>query len=124
MLGGDRDRSLFAGMGKNPPTHVQNRAASCPDPPALCNMVRLGNLLTLHAFIVSHRLSASAVVPGKNSNITGKSVELFVAGPNQLLFSLNSDNTFHTVCETALLGETTTAAYAGGCLRYIRQCPA
>ncbi len=39
MLGGDRDRSLFAGMGKNPPTHVQNRAASCPNPPEQCNMV-------------------------------------------------------------------------------------
>jgi hypothetical protein len=39
MLGGDRDRSLFAGMGKNPPTHIQNRAASCPSPPAPCNMV-------------------------------------------------------------------------------------
>ena len=44
MLGGDRDRSLFAGMGKNPPTHIQNRAASCPSPPAPCNMVRPCNL--------------------------------------------------------------------------------
>ena len=44
MLGGDRDRSLFAGMGKNPPTHIQNRAASCPSPPAPCNMVGPCNL--------------------------------------------------------------------------------
>ena len=45
MLGGDRDRSMFAGMGKNPPTHVQNRAASCPDAPTPCNLVSMAPCL-------------------------------------------------------------------------------
>lgn len=36
---GDSGRSLMAGWGKNPPTHIQNRAASCPSPPNVCNVV-------------------------------------------------------------------------------------
>ena len=38
---GDSGRSLIAGWGRNPPTHIQSRAASCPDPPAVCNRVRM-----------------------------------------------------------------------------------
>jgi hypothetical protein len=37
---GDSGRSLIAGWGKNPPTHIQNRAASCPSPPEPCTLVR------------------------------------------------------------------------------------
>lgn len=37
---GDSGRSLIAGWGKNPPTHIQNRAASCPNPPEPCTPVR------------------------------------------------------------------------------------
>ena len=37
---GDSGRSLMAGWGRDPPTHIQNRAASCPPPPNVCNVVR------------------------------------------------------------------------------------
>lgn len=36
---GDSGRSLIAGWGKNPPTHIQNRAASCPSAPENCTLV-------------------------------------------------------------------------------------
>jgi hypothetical protein len=36
---GDAGRSLLTGYGKNPPTHVQNEAASCPPLPIACNAV-------------------------------------------------------------------------------------
>jgi hypothetical protein len=38
---GDASRSLVAGYGKNPPTQVQNKAASCPNAPATCNITQL-----------------------------------------------------------------------------------
>ena len=74
MLGGDRDRSLFAGMGKNPPTHIQNRAASCPSPPAPCNMVRPCNLpVSLQLLIncrVTMRGSSAAATDCQDRNCT------------------------------------------------------
>lgn len=36
---GDAGRSLLTGYGKDPPTHVQNEAASCPASPIACNAV-------------------------------------------------------------------------------------
>ncbi|CAL8470908.1 g10450 [Coccomyxa elongata] len=36
---GDAGRSLLTGYGKDPPTHVQNEAASCPPAPIACNAV-------------------------------------------------------------------------------------
>lgn len=36
---GDATHSFIPGFGKNPPTHVQNEAASCPASPASCTAV-------------------------------------------------------------------------------------
>jgi len=36
---GDATHSFIPGFGKDPPTHVQNQAASCPASPATCTAV-------------------------------------------------------------------------------------
>ena len=36
---GDAGASLVVGYGHDPPTHVQNEAASCPPEPVQCNAV-------------------------------------------------------------------------------------
>ena len=36
---GDATHSFIPGFGKDPPTHVQNQAASCPAAPASCSAV-------------------------------------------------------------------------------------
>ena len=36
---GDAGQSLVVGIGTDPPSHVQNEAASCPAPPIACNAV-------------------------------------------------------------------------------------
>ena len=36
---GDATHSFVSGYGKDPPSHVQNQAASCPNPPATCTAV-------------------------------------------------------------------------------------
>ena len=36
---GDAGQSLVVGIGMDPPSHVQNEAASCPAPPIMCNAV-------------------------------------------------------------------------------------
>ncbi|CAL5228455.1 g11593 [Coccomyxa viridis] len=80
MLGGDRDRSLFAGMGKNPPTHVQNRAASCPDAPAPCNLAngllsRDGNPHTLTGALVEFPSFSDTLQDVRTSNDTRVTID-------------------------------------------------
>lgn len=41
---GDGRQSYVVGYGRNPPTHVHHRAASCPAPPAACDLTQLESL--------------------------------------------------------------------------------
>ncbi|KAK9785110.1 hypothetical protein WJX73_006875 [Symbiochloris irregularis] len=50
---GDKTDSLMVGNGRNPPTHVQNRAASCPDPPTACNAASAFNVTTPNPHVLT-----------------------------------------------------------------------
>ena len=76
---GDSGRSLMAGWGARPPTAVQNRAASCPDPPANCSRANLlapgGNPHTLTGAVVAFGSFSDTLNDVRTANDTRVSID-------------------------------------------------
>ncbi|CAL8466081.1 g5617 [Coccomyxa elongata] len=77
---GDSGRSLIAGWGKNPPTHIQNRGASCPNPPEPCTpenslLSRWGNPHVLTGALVEFSSFSDVLDDSRTSNDTRVTID-------------------------------------------------